>query len=154
MRTLFFVLMFCLIPVIASAEPLEGGPLIPVPAGPDVITAMKKGDVATHDGQLFDQATAIRWANFLQQANTRLKLDPLYQYKVDQVEVDALKKTIEIEQERYRAVSAELQVRLTEAQKEAANPPFYKTFGFGMGVGVAATVLVVVGAAVLVNSVK
>lgn len=154
MRTFFFVLLLCLLPSIARAEPTEASPLIPVPSGPDVITSVKKGDPAPHDGQLFDPATAIRWANFLQQANVRLKFDPLFQYKVGQVEIDALKKTLVLEQDKYKTVTAELQDRLTEAQKEAANPPFYKTFGFAFGVGVAATVLVTVGAAVLVNSAR
>lgn len=154
MRKFLFVLFLLLLPSVARAEPTEASPLIPVPSGPDVITSVKKGEAAPHDGQLFDQATAIRWANFLQQANVRLKLDPLFQYKVDQVEIDALKKTLELERERYRKVSEDLQDKLTDAQKEAANPPFYKTAGFGFGMGVALTVVVVVGSAVLVSAVK
>jgi hypothetical protein len=154
MRRLLLVLLLVLLPAVARAEPTEASPLIPVPSGPDVITAVKKGEPAPHDGQLFDQATAIRWANFLQQANVRLKLDPMFQYKVDQVEIDALKKVVALEQEKYKKVTDELETKLTDAQKEATNPPFYKTASFGFGMGVLATVVVVVGAAVLVNAVK
>lgn len=154
MRKLLLVLLICLFPSIARAEPTEASPLIPVPSGPDVITSVKKGEPAPYEGQLFDASTAIRWANFLQQANTRLKLDPLYQYQVDKVEIDALNKVITLEQDKYKKVTEQLETDLTTAKKEAADPPFYKTAGFGFGMGVLATVVVVVGAAVLVNSVK
>ncbi len=149
-----FILLLVMLPSIARAEPTVATPLIPVPSGPDVITTVKKGEPAPYEGQLFDQATAIRWANFLQQANTRLRLDPMYQYQVDQVEIEALKKVVVLEQDKYRKVTDELETKLTEAQKEAANPPFYKTASFGFGMGVLATVVVVVGAAVLVNAAK
>jgi hypothetical protein len=154
MRKLLFALLFCFLPSIARAEPTEAAPLLAVPSGPDVITSVKKGESAPHDGQLFDQATAIRWANFLQQARVRLQLDPLFQHKVDQVEIDALKKVIVLEQDKYKKATDQLETDLTQARKEAADPPFYKTASFGFGAGVLATVVVVVGAAVLVNSAK
>jgi len=154
MRKTAIALLLVMIPSAAHADPTVATPLIPVPSGPDVISVVKKGEPAPYDGQLFDQATAIRWANFLQQANTRLRLDPMYQYQVDKVEIDALKQVVALEQNKYKKVTDELETRLTDAQKEATNPPFYKTASFGFGMGVLATVVVVVGAAVLVNAVK
>ena len=154
MRTLFFTLLLCLLPSLAFADPPEPAPLTAVPPGPDTITVIKKGEPAPHDGQLFDQATAIRWANFLQQATYRLKMDVLYQYKLDQADNDGLKKQLAAEEDRNKQTYTEMQKKLADAQKQAADPPFYKTFGFGFGLGIAITTVVVVGAAVLVNSVK
>jgi hypothetical protein len=154
MRKLLLVLLLVLLPSVARAEPTEPSPLIAVPSGPDVITSVKKGEPAPHDGQLFDPATAIRWANFLQQANVRLKLDPMFQYKVDQIEIDALKKVITLEQDKYKKVTEELETKLVDAQKELASPPFYKTFWFGMTTGVVVTTLLVVGAVAAVSSAK
>jgi len=152
MRKLLLVLLICLLPSVARAEPPEPTPLVAVPTGPDVITAVKKGEPAPHDGQLFDQATAIRWANFLQQANSRLRLDPLFQYKMDQVELSAQKKILELERAQYKRVTEDLYVKLEEAQKDAASPAWYHTATFGFVAGVVGTTLVVVGSAILIKS--
>jgi hypothetical protein len=152
MRKLLLVLFICLLPSIARAEPPEASPLTPVPSGPDVITVVKKGEPAPHDGQLFDQATAIRWANFLQQAHMRLRMDSLFQYKIDQVELEAQKKILELERAQYKRVTEDLHVKLAEAQKDAASPAWYRTATFGFTAGVVGTILVVVGAAILIKS--
>lgn len=146
MRALF-VLAFLLIPARAFADPIASAPLVPVPPGPDQIVPLRRGDPAPVDGQLFDQATALRWANFLQQAQARLKLDVAYQYKLDQVEVRALQDELAVEKKKYEKVTTDLSVKLAAAQQEAQNPPFYKTFWFGASMGAGAVLLTVVVAA-------
>lgn len=136
----------------ASADPVETAPLTPIPPGPDVIVPLRRGDPAPVDGQLFDQATAVRWANFLQQAQLRLKLDVAYQHKVDAVTIRALQDELGVEKKKYEQVTADLNSKIQVAQQEAQNPPFYKTFWFGASLGAGAVLLTVVVAAFAVSS--
>lgn len=155
MRMLSMTLVLFLLPRLVFAElPPPPAPLIAVPPGADTITAVRKGDAAPYDGQLFDQATAIRWANYLQQSNARLRLDPLYQYKLDQIDLQALQKTIDLERTEYARVTKELNTKLLASEKAQVDPPFYSTFWFGMTVGVVVSVLLVGGAAVALNAVR
>jgi hypothetical protein len=144
-----------LIPHFAWADPPQPTPpLTAVPPGTDVITAVRKGDVATSDGQLFDQMTALRWGNYLQQCNIRLHSDPFYQYKLDQVDLLTLQKTIELERAQYAQVTKDLNDKLVASEKERADPPFYKTAWFGASAGILGSVLVLVGSVALFNAVK
>jgi hypothetical protein len=146
------VLLLAMLPRMAWADPPAApAPLTPVPPGPDVILTMPKGTPAPVDGHLFDQPTALRWANYLQQCNSRLKLDVVYQYKVDQADVTMLQTQLKLERDQYSTVTADLQKRLTQAQMEAASPPFYKTVTFGLVVGVVLTAVIAGGAAILVK---
>ena len=154
MRTCAVVILLTLLPGIARAEPPVPAPLTPIPPGPDVITPLTKGQQAPHDGQLFDQATSLRWANFLQQCNARLRLDVTYQYKMDQADLVLAQTQLAAERDQYLVVTEDLRKRLTTAQEEAASPPFYRTVWFGVVVGVVATVGVVAGTAALVNAAK
>ena len=156
MRTSCAVVLFMLLPRLALADPPVTTPvaLTPIPAGPDVIVAVVKGQPAPHDGQLFDQSTSVRWANYLQQCHTRLRLDVAYQYRIDQAEVALTQAQLNLERQHYLAVTEELRGQLNTAQQEAASPPFYRTTWFGIIVGVTTTVVVVVGTAALINAAK
>jgi hypothetical protein len=138
------VLVFQLaVPSLALADPpATPAPLTPVPPGPDVIDIVKAGQVAPHEGQLFDQATALRWANYLQQCQSRLRLDPLYQYKLDQADLTASQKREALQQAEYTRVTTDLQNKLTAAEVAVASPPFYRTMGFGVVLGVLGTLAV------------
>jgi hypothetical protein len=144
-----------LLPRVALADPPAApAPLTPVPPGNDVIDVVKAGQAAPHDGQLFDQPTALRWANYLQQCQARLKLDPLYQYKLDQADLTAAQRVIALQQAEYTRVTTDLQNKLTDAQKAEANPPFYRTFWFGAVVGVVASVAIIAGSVAVINATK
>lgn len=119
-------------------------PLEPVPPGDDVIVSVKKGDPAPLAGQLFDQATAIRWGNYLQQCKTRLVADVELQKKVDEAQITYLNQVLTLEREKYKQVVGDYQLRLGKAEAEVLSPPFYKTVWFGMTLGVVGTLLLAV----------
>jgi hypothetical protein len=143
------------LPSLAWADPPPTpAPLTPVPPGNDNIAVVRKGDPAPFDGQLFDQPTAIRWANYLQQSQARLRLDPLYQYKLDQVEIQGLQKTVSLERDEYARVTKDLQDKLVSSEKARVSPPFYETFWFGMTVGIVASIGLVAGSVAVLNAAK
>lgn len=115
--------------------------LQPVPPGNDVIVVVNQGDKAPFTGQLFDQSSAIRWGNYLQQCRVRLVADVELQKKTDDAQIEYWKKVTEIEQNKYTEVVTDYQNRLSKAE----NPPFYKTFWFGFIAGTTAAVLLAVG---------
>lgn len=156
MRTSCVVVLFMLLPRWAWADPPVTTPvaLTPIPAGPDVIVAVVKGQPAPHDGQLFDQSTSVRWANYLQQCHTRLRLDVAYQYRLDQAEVALTRAELNLERQHNLAVTEDLRKQLSDTQQEAASPSFYRTVWFGVVVGVVTTVVVVAGTAALMNAAK
>lgn len=156
MRTLCApLLLLVLLPGLARAEPpAPARPLTPVPAGADVILTLKTGQPAPADGQFFDTPTALRWGNYLQQCKTRLTLDPLYQYKLDQADLTASQKLGEAQKQEYTQMNEALQARLDALSKAMSDPPFYKTFWFGAVVGVVSAAVLVGGSVALLNAVK
>lgn len=127
------LLVLVLVPRLALADP--PAPVVPVPPGEDKIEAVKKGDPAPFTGQLFDQATSLRWANYLQQYRFRLTSDVELQKKLDQAEIDFQKRLVTIEQEKYTRVVTDLEEKNKKLQLEVADPPFYKTVWFGIVAG-------------------
>lgn len=162
MRTVAVVVLLALLPRLAWADPPAPAPpapstvapLVPVPPGDDVVVVAKKGDPVPFTGQLFDQSTALRWANYLQQCRFRLQADVDYQKKYDQADTDYQKRLLAIEQQKYDAVSKDLQDKLDKANAELASPPFYKTVAFGVVVGALAMGVAVGLAAAGLNAVK
>ena len=132
----------------------QTAPVTDVPPGEDVIVVVKKGDPAPFTGQLFDNATSLRWGNWLLQYKLRLKIDVEYIQRVDAAELEYQKKLVTIEQTKYLSVTTELQKTVTGLQNQLANPPFYQTFWFGMTVGVALSVVAVGFVAWGVSSLK
>ena len=130
------IVLLALLPRLAWADPIA--PVVPVPPGDDKIEAVKKGDPAPFSGQLYDPATALRWANYLQQYRFRLQSDVELQKKLDQADIDYQKKLVVIEQEKYTRVVTDLEAKNKKLQLEAADPPFYRTMWFGVVVGAAA----------------
>jgi hypothetical protein len=116
----------------AYADPI---PLTPIPPGDDVIVVVKKGDPAPFTGQMFDQATALRWGNYLQQARFRLQADVELQKKLGQADVDYQKRLVVIEQEKYVRVTSDLEAKNALLTAQLFDQPFYKSVWFGVVVG-------------------
>lgn len=134
-RIVVLVVLLTLLPLRAFADP---APVVPVPPGDDRIEVVKKGDPAPFTGQLFDQATALRWANFLQQYKLRLTLDLELQRKMMQADIDYQKKLVTIGEEKYDRSVGALEAENKALKLELASPPFYKTTWFGVVVGAVA----------------
>lgn len=130
-----------------------------VPPGEDHIESVSSGDKAPFAGQLFDSATALRWANWLSQYRLKLKqLEVLMQARaeIDQKfhaqQVQILTASHANEVAWYRA-QLQLQTAETERLKvELQNPPFYKTTWFGFAAGVVAVSLSIGVGAVIVGA--
>jgi hypothetical protein len=146
--------LLLVIPTEVMAQTVTPAPLQAVPPGDDSITAVQKGTPAPVTGQLFDQPTAIRWGNYLQQCKMRLVSDVMLQQKVDEAQIDYLLKTVDLERTKYTTVVTDYQTRLTAAQNAIQNPPFYKTPLFGFTLGVLGSLLIGGLAAWLVVAVK
>ena len=67
----------------ATASPA----LTPIPPGEDKIEPITQGQVSPFSGQVFDNKTALRWGNYLQQCKVRLELDPELVRKQLQAEI-------------------------------------------------------------------
>jgi hypothetical protein len=130
----------------------DGADVQNIPAGKDIIVPVRKGEPSPIDGQVFDNDTALRWANWLVQYKSLVRIDAEYQKKICAVDTALAEKKLQIQEQQYEVVTKDLQKKLTDAQKEAADPAFYRTFWFGATVGVATTVALTVAAAVVLNS--
>jgi hypothetical protein len=124
----------------------QGADVQNVPSGNDKVIPIRKGEPAPIDGQLFDNDTALRWANWLVQYKNLVRVNNTYYEKVCSIDKDLAAKKLEIQEHQYQVVTADLQKNLSKAQDDAANPPFYKTFWFGATIGVAVSLATVVAA--------
>lgn len=140
----FVLLLFLLVPAVARAADPPTPSVSALPPGEDVVVVVRRGEAAPFAGQLFDDASAIRWANYILQYRALLQLNTQYQKQLYAADADYYNKKIDLLQAEYRTVTADLQKRLLEAQKENADPPFYRTTWFGIGLGVAGSAAAVV----------
>lgn len=141
-----FLLIF-LFPAFVSAQSIGTTvpryELKPVPPGDDRIIPLPKGEKAPFTGQLYDPATALRWANFLEQY--RLQLDLCYKTSG---ELQGLERTywqsvIRIEGDAHKEIRLDLMGRLERVEKRNAElegelrkgPPWYNSRTFGIIVG-------------------
>lgn len=136
------------------AGALHAQDVVAVPAGTDQILPMRKGEPAPFDGQIFDNATALRWGNWLVQYKNLVKNNKELDQKICQADVDLQQKKIDLMTSEYNRVTQELQAKLSTAQAEAASPPWYRTVTFGVALGVVGTIAAVVGTAAIVNATK
>ena len=132
----------------------QGTDVVNVPAGNDVIVPVRKGEPAPVDGQIFDNDTALRWANWLVQYKTLLKTKIELQKKLCAIDTDLAQQKLAIEEEKNQKVVTDLETKLQKAQTEAADPPFYRTFWFGATMGVVGTVALTAATAALVSELK
>jgi len=124
-------------------------PIKSIPAGPDHIVPLRKGYRAPYTGQLFGPATALRWANWLQQYRLRLKSDTAYQQATCKVERVYDAKLLRVEQQRSSVLTTDLRARLARseqarlhAEQVARNPPWYRASWFGVALGVAGSLAI------------
>ena len=145
-----------LIPSLALAEdPLPTPSIVTYPPGADNITGVKKGEPAPYAGQLFDDATALRYAMWLEQYKLRYGTDLQAQQETCKVLVAREGVYRAIEAERNAKSEKDLRDRLMAAEKARfaaeetlRNPPIWKEPGFWYGAGVVTTVVAVVAVSV------
>lgn len=133
-----------------------------IPPGDDKITPLRKGDPVPYDGQLFDNATALRWGNWLLQYKLRLDLDVGYEQKLRQADVSLWTQKYDISEKKYETVTADyqrkvaaLEGQVVQYRMEVQNPPWYRSPLFGFTVGIVFTGLCVgVGAYALNTTTK
>lgn len=107
----------------AMAQEYKPAPLVPIPPGDDLILSLKQGEPAPFSGQLFDSKTAVRWANFLEQAKLRLKIDVEAERKKAELGQQAFDQKLELERKRYELVTTDYERRLAQMQ---APPSWYE----------------------------
>ena len=124
----------------------DGTDVVNVPAGEDKIVPMRKNELSPMDGQLFDNDTALRWANWLVQYKQLLKSNAEMQKRLCAIDVNLANEKLLIEQDKNKKIIPDLEAKLAKATEEAEHPPFYKTALFGGAVGVALTSIGIVAA--------
>jgi hypothetical protein len=140
MRTNTLVPLLCsLLLFPASVLAQDARPITDIPSGPDRIVPMKLNMPAPFAGQLFDNDTALRWANWLKQYKLRLKVDVEEQKQLCLVTTTALSQELVVEKEKYSAVMKTYDERLTQLKLEADNPPWYRNVWVGIIIGTALT---------------
>jgi hypothetical protein len=123
----------------ASVAAQDARPITDVPPGPDRIVPMKLNMPAPFAGQLFDNDTALRWANWLKQYKLRLKVDVEEQKQLCLVTTTALSQELVMEKEKYSAVMKIYDAQLTQLKVEVDNPPWYRNVWVGILIGTALT---------------
>ncbi len=132
----------------------DGADVVNIPAGVDKIIPMRKGEASPIEGQLFDNDTALRWANWLVQYKQLVKSNAEMQRRICEIDVGVANQKLEIEKEKSQKVIPDLEKKLAKAQDEAQNPPFYKTFWFGATMGTTVTAVATIAVALLVSETK
>ncbi len=127
----------------------DGADVVNIPAGADKIVPMRKGEPSPMEGQLFDNDTALRWANWLVQYKNLLKHNVELQQKLCSIDMNLATQKLEIEQARTQKIIPDLEAKLAKAKDDAEHPPFYKTFWFGASLGGTITAIGIIGAASL-----
>jgi len=132
--------------VLLATQIAWADPIPPIPPGDDKIVPVKEGDKAPFTGQLFDQSTALRWGNWLQQYKLRLSQDVDREKKTCEVQVKYKDEVLRIEEKRAATITEDLRNRLQKteearlrAEEEARNPSWYTTRTFGVIVGAVGT---------------
>lgn len=120
-----------------TPPPIVFQPITTFPPGDDKIVGLKSGQSAPFDGQLFDSNTAIRWGNWMQQYQLRLKSDVELQKQTDGAEITYLTDVLQLERTKYTTVTQDYQKQITALDLQLSEAtPWYKTqtFAFVMGV--------------------
>ena len=71
-------LLLLLIALTPSRTLASESGIVDIPPGDDVIVPITKGSISPITGQVFESATSLRWANWLQQYRFQLKQSELY----------------------------------------------------------------------------
>lgn len=163
MRWLLLVVLL-LVPAAARAADEEvpeyspSPPIQTIPLGDDKIVVVGRGKPAPFSGQLFDPATAMRWANWLTQYRTRLVQDVQRERELCITEVTHREELMEIEAERNKRIEDDLRERVLRVEKYNAklnddmnNPSFFRSVEFGLLLGVVGSSAVAVAVGLAAN---
>lgn len=134
--------------------------LTPIPPGDDKIQTVRQGEPAPFTGQLFDNATALRWSNFLEQALARWAADVKAEREKAAAEALFAQKRLDEQQAFYQAeVLRQQQFLLAEQQRhqqavsaleaKLRDRPFYQSPWFGFTAGVVVSGALIGGALLL-----
>lgn len=117
-----------------------------IPPGEDVIAAVKKGQPAPFDGQIFDISTALRWANWLDQYQAKLKAVQTKERALCQSQLDYQGELDLLEIDELKALNIDLKTRLkrsetakAQAEYDLNHTAWYETVWFGALLGVVGT---------------
>lgn len=114
-----------------------------IPPGDDRIVVVKEGDKAPFTVQLFDNNTALRWGNWLEQYRYRLRVDLEVERKKAELDNAGWRERYRLQQEQYTTVTKDLEERLKKAEGALSSPPWYQSPWFGFSAGVLVTGLTV-----------
>ena len=121
-------------------------PIQTIPPGKDKIVPLGPGDDVPFAGQLFEPATAMRWAFWLQQWKGRYKLDIAHERNLCLARTTYQDTVLEVEKSRATAVEKDLKDRLlrteqarSDAEYKLNNPGFFQSKGFYYALGVLST---------------
>ncbi len=109
-----------------------------IPEGPDVITAVRKGEPAPYAGQLFDPATALRFVNWIEQYRALVRIEEETQRALREAEVNLWRQKFDASEAKYKVVVEADQKALAELRTKA-DRPFYDSPWFGLALGVGLT---------------
>lgn len=117
-----------------------------IPPGVDKIVAVKEGETVPFTGQLYDSATALRWANWLQQYKFQVGNMLNIQRRICDAERKYSEAQLQAAEEKNTSVVADYKeqvlkrdVKIMSLEHELSNPPFYRTVWFGAIIGVVVT---------------
>lgn len=146
---------------VAPVRAQDGAPVpegdVDVPAGQDVIVVAREGVAAPFTGQLFDQATALRWGNRIVRYRMRIHLLEEELVATRTAYDASIAQRLDLQAQSY---GREIDGLRTDLREQAAryegelaqyrNQPFWESWGFAFGMGalVVAVVVGVVGAAI------
>src|SRR5574343_718010 len=100
------VLCLSLMAVLTTST-AKGQDVKDIPPGSDRVVPIKEGDKAPFSGQLFDNPTALRWANWVDQYRLKLKSERLYFEQTKELEKKWFDARISAEQDKYKSIISE-----------------------------------------------
>lgn len=139
MRTCFLTILFLLLSSTAFAQEIQS-----IPPGDDKIVPLRLGQPAPFEGQLFDPATSLRWANWLKQYKLVLQIDREYGSKTCKAQTDFLQEVLVLERQKFDSVTQDYRKREADLRTENLRlqdrgVAWYQTVWFGAIVGVVVT---------------
>lgn len=160
MRSVLLVLALLLSSAPAQAQDAPEGD-VDVPPGADRIVVAREGVAAPFTGQLFDQATALRWGNRIVRYRMRIRLleEELEATRAEyeasiatriRIVDESYARQLELQAESFEreitGLREDLREQATRYEGELAryrDPPFWESWGFAFGMGVLVTGVVV-----------